>query len=107
MSRPTTVYRLFSGDELLYVGIAFNLAERLRRHMRREFWRHVDYCLAYTYVDRFTAERAEATAIATERPVFNIDRGTRAARSAPIFDGPGLWRQEIDYWEGPVEHAHP
>lgn len=106
MDRPTTVYRLYADGELLYVGIAYDVATRLRRHMHREFWRYVDYCLAYTYRDRFTAERAEATAIATEHPVFNIDPGTRAARSAPIYDGPELWRREIDYWEGPVAHAH-
>ena len=104
--RKTTVYRIYSATsgsemDLLYVGITCDLARRLAEHSRKPWFSAAVYVVAYSYRDRFTAERVEATAIANEHPLHNVDPGSRAARAQPAVDGLDLWLTEVDYdeWE--------
>lgn len=101
-STATTVYRLYGDGHLLYVGITSDIRRRFRQHAKRNFAPLIDYVTVYTYKTRETAERVEATAIAREHPLFNIDWGTRWARENPVTDGIELWREEMDYAEWAV-----
>lgn len=98
--QSTAVYRLYRGDDLLYVGITGrDVRQRLREHARREFASEIDYVTVYVYKSRTVAERVEATAIATENPIYNVHAGTMQGRQAPIYDGLDLWLHEVTYEE--------
>jgi predicted GIY-YIG superfamily endonuclease len=64
-----TVYFLYSGDELLYVGCTNNLDMRLRDHWRQKPWMaSVDRIELQTYNTRKAAGRAEHDFIRSLRP---------------------------------------
>lgn len=70
----TSLYRHFDRDgRLLYVGISNNALARLRGHKLDASWypEITDISIAH-YPDRATAERAEARAIRTEAPLYNV-----------------------------------
>lgn len=72
-NRATAVYRFFDADaRLLYVGIAFDPAERWKDHAARTRWWKdaVDNTIEW-YDTRAEAERAERTAIRYEKPIYN------------------------------------
>ena len=70
----TAVYRFFDANgELLYVGLTNNTATRWDYHARRKpWWADVAGKSVTWYDDRPTAARAEAQAIRTEAPRWNI-----------------------------------
>jgi len=80
-SRPTWVYRYFDADGgLLYIGVAFDVLKRAEGHRRHAEW----WPLAATYTEelfptRTAALAAEAEAIRTEHPLFNVVHNRRAA----------------------------
>jgi hypothetical protein len=68
-----TLYRLFDGaDELLYVGVSLRLAERLSNHSKRSWFADVRRIATEHYPDRPSVLMAEAVAIRTENPRYNI-----------------------------------
>lgn len=71
----TSVYWAYDADgELLYVGMARDVAERLSQHRREKPWwdREVAVVRSLRFRDRASAMAAEAAAIATGQPPMNI-----------------------------------
>lgn len=76
----TTVYRFYDEDwRLLYVGISKQIPMRLRSHNSEKPW-WTDACTLTLehYPTRHEALAAEAAAIVTENPVYNIAGKVRA-----------------------------
>lgn len=82
--QPTAVYRFFDvSGRLLYVGIAYDPAERWKDHARRtKWWKDAADNTIDWYDTRGEAERAERTALRYERPVYN------KAGSVTPYQGP-------------------
>ncbi|MET7900365.1 GIY-YIG nuclease family protein [Streptomyces sp. NPDC005355] len=70
----TALYRCFDADEeLLYVGISNDPANRWRQHQSTAtWWRDVTMRTVEWYDDRPSAEAAERKAIQTECPRHNV-----------------------------------
>lgn len=69
-----TVYRLYQGDRLLYVGQTRDLVSRLRVHEKDKWWYPlVTHISTQVYPDRDTAYAAEQQAIRDEHPEFNVN----------------------------------
>lgn len=71
--RATAVYRFFDvSGRLLYVGIAFDPAERWKHHASHTRWWKdaVDNTIEW-YDARPEAERAEKVALRYEKPIYN------------------------------------
>lgn len=76
----TALYRCFDADdELLYVGISKDPAERWKQHRGSAWWRHVTMRTVEWYDDRAAAERAERKAIQSEGPRYNVQHNQRLA----------------------------
>jgi hypothetical protein len=94
------VYRVFGdGGELLYIGIAMNVFERMKGHRHEALW----WPAALTgqvdrYSDRRTAKTVESRAIRSESPKHNV-----AADRAPYPDDAVL-AEPIEtltlFWQG-------
>ena len=82
---PTALYRLFSTDgTLLYIGITRNIPERFYQHeVYKRWWPHVARKTMSWYGSRTAALAAEAAAIASERPVYNVT-GVSSEEDDPI-----------------------
>lgn len=82
--RATAVYRFFNADgRLLYVGIAYDPAERWKDHARRtKWWKDAVNNTIDWYDTRAEAERAERTALRYEKPIYN------KAGSVTPYQGP-------------------
>ncbi|MFD5451240.1 GIY-YIG nuclease family protein [Streptomyces sp. NPDC127100] len=81
----TALYRLYDASKhLLYVGISRDPEVRWEQHARQKYWwpavasRTVEWCES-----RREAERAEAQAIARERPRYNESNRQGAGWNAP------------------------
>jgi predicted GIY-YIG superfamily endonuclease len=99
-NRATAVYRFFDRDgRLLYVGIAFDPAERWEKHAAvAEWWKDAADNTIDWYDTRAEAGRAELTAIRYEKPIYNKvgnvkpyqkptkRRGMKLPRRVPIVD---------------------
>jgi predicted GIY-YIG superfamily endonuclease len=70
----TTVYRIYSADNtLLYVGITSRQSlTRLQEHSERPWWVEGRKITLVHYPTRREALEAEAFAIQTERPLYNV-----------------------------------
>lgn len=69
------LYRIFGADdELLYIGVAWNLGYRFATHQRKPWWPEVRRLTFEVHSDRNAALRAETLAIAEENPKYNILR---------------------------------
>lgn len=70
----TAVYRLFdSSGALLYVGISCNPEKRFRAHRNeKDWWQEVDGISIEWFESRHKASLAEAHAIGTEGPLYNV-----------------------------------
>ena len=67
--------------QLLYVGISLRPFVRLKEHNQTADWyRQVRFTITEWFDDRASALDAEALAIETERPLFNVARNTRRER---------------------------
>lgn len=84
-TRRTALYRLFDAEgRLLYVGIAFNPADRWRGHSSTKFWWHeVSRREVEWRETRGDALRAEAEAILVERPLYNVAGTEEPPPAAP------------------------
>jgi hypothetical protein len=71
---PIALYRLYSADgALLWVGITHSLRERLAKHAEdKPWWAEVAHKTVAWCSSQREAERAEADAIRTEEPRYNI-----------------------------------
>jgi predicted GIY-YIG superfamily endonuclease len=84
----TALYRFYdSDDELLYVGISRDPAERWKQHRDKPWWREVAMRVIEWHDDRVTAERAERKAIRSEGPRYNIQHNPRPA-AKPVVEEP-------------------
>lgn len=72
--RAHFVYRIYDrNDSLLYIGCTRTLRERIRQHYDGAPWNtQMAYWTAWRYSDRLSALDAEAAAIASEAPAFNV-----------------------------------
>lgn len=71
--KPHHVYRLYADRELLYIGATSNIARRYRQHQRTTPWIHeVTRVDLETLPDRDSALAAEAAAIRSEAPKYNV-----------------------------------
>lgn len=72
----TDLYRHFDASgELLYVGISLSAIGRLAQHKRRASWAsQIANVTIETFPTRKEALRAEAQAIVTENPKYNLQR---------------------------------
>lgn len=85
---PAAVYRLYDGeDRLLYVGVTHNLEERFRTHKRTKLW-WLDVARSeHTWMSsRAEAEKAEALAIETEKPLRDRSRASREGQGIRPMD---------------------
>lgn len=73
-SSSCSLYRFFnSNGRLLYVGISWSVAHRLKEHRTTQAWWHqVQTITIETHSTREAALTAEITAIQNERPRYNI-----------------------------------
>lgn len=73
-TQSTTLYRCFDADDvLLYVGISIHPTKRLQQHHRDSAWWHQVAKVTFVHGQpRPAALAAEAEAIRTEHPRFNI-----------------------------------
>src|SRR6056297_1212452 len=86
----TTLYRVFSGETLLYVGISLSALNRISQHKRYSKWfsKHPPTHMTMEHFDsRVDAEGAEREAIKEERPVYNdVYNGTTKRKKAAVKD---------------------
>lgn len=79
-----TLYRFFdSSGRLLYIGISNRWTDRLVQHRREKPWfDQVAQVTVHKYPSRQAVEQAEREAIASERPLYNVQHngGTLAEK---------------------------
>ena len=69
------VYRIWSGDTLLYVGLTMDLSQRLKAHsIGKPWWVEVTHITLTHYESKADAARAEELAIDSESPKYNRSR---------------------------------
>lgn len=67
------VYRHWSTDDLLYIGVSSAFLARQRDHCRQShWWKDITRITVEYHPDRTAAEAAELAAILSERPAWNI-----------------------------------
>lgn len=78
----TALYRLWDAQGgLLYIGIAVDPDVRWRVHRREKTWSHlVAERVTEWFPDRPAAEAAEAAAISSEKPRYNVSHSTTRKR---------------------------
>lgn len=101
-SAPTTLYRLYDGeDALLYVGIAGNPGRRFEQHRKdKPWWGSVGAVRLEHFDTREEAMAAELDAIRTEHPRHNI-----VGRSLRPTNCPGVGRRAYSHSGGPIGPA--
>lgn len=84
MDKPTTLYRMWGADELLYVGISNNAPRRFEEHAGdKSWWPQVLNVTVEHFPTRDEALAAEILAIHREFPVHN---------RAGVLDGFAIWQ---------------
>ncbi|MEE3066548.1 MAG: type II toxin-antitoxin system prevent-host-death family antitoxin [Actinomycetota bacterium] len=86
-----TLYRFFNpAGQLLYVGIASNLARRLSQHERdKNWWREVSTVTVEHFESRDELADAEVKAIKSEGPLYNqVVRDDLVRTREPLRSGP-------------------
>ena len=71
---PVWLYRLFCGQQLLYVGISSRLSQRLVSHRSKPWGGAVDRIELQRFATRAEGFAAERAAILAEKPVHNRAR---------------------------------
>lgn len=76
MPIPHAVYRLFDKDkQLLYIGCSMELKARMQHHKHSKPWAcDIDVVRLEWFPDEILARRAEAAAIISEQPRYNLAR---------------------------------
>lgn len=78
VSRPHYLYRIYSADALLYVGVTVNPEGRMSKHRMRPWWPQVTEVKLQPGASREDALAAERQAIIAENPAYNIARPKEA-----------------------------
>jgi len=87
----TALYRHFdAADTLLYVGISLSAVQRLSQHSDKPWFNAIARVEVQWLETREEALLAEAEAIATEKPVWNIQGNTGAQPRKVKYTGPVL-----------------
>lgn len=74
------LYRIYnSGQELLYIGMTFNLDYRIAQHHRKPWWSEAHSLEIQVYPNETKCRAAEAGAIRAEQPKYNRIRYKGAA----------------------------
>lgn len=103
---PYTLYLLWDGDQLLYVGLDPQWPTQLHRHAAHDpWWDQVDDLETHPYPDLMTVRRAECTLIDQLHPTFNEPYGT-ARRLALDPGNRWLRRVAVKEWEK-EQHSRP
>jgi predicted GIY-YIG superfamily endonuclease len=72
---PAWLYRIYSGESLLYVGVSMQPDRRFTSHRSKKDWWHlVDAISLWWFPSREDAFAAERVVIASHRPLHNIAR---------------------------------
>lgn len=110
MKSRRVLYRMYdTRGVLLYVGVTFNVPDRMRNHAREKFWWDDVYRIT---IERFdpagddTAEKAELQAIKEEHPLWNV-----AGRSSGAYVGTAMRQavlesEVVQRWLEYVENLH-
>jgi hypothetical protein len=87
---PTDLYRHFDSDGvLLYVGISLSAVLRLSQHKERAVWRdRIARVEVVSYPTRDEAKVAEAEAIKSEHPRYNIVHSAVRSSTAALYATP-------------------
>jgi hypothetical protein len=81
------LYRFWSADVLLYVGITVDPGNRWRAHMgEKPWWTQVDKITLESFPTRRDALMAETIAIRHESPLYNISPGLSAILPSEMPD---------------------
>lgn len=96
--RPHALYRFYAADgELLYIGITASLPTRIGDHRSdKPWWTKVADIKVEHFGDREAVLVAEAVAIRTERPTWNVTHN-RAAGSPTSTITPTLDRRLVEH----------
>lgn len=98
--RSQTLYRFWSGDELLYIGITADAYARWRDHaISKRWWRDIDRVTVQHFDSRAAAMEAERAAIIAERPTHNVvhNQGKRHGQQLDDrYDTDGL---QVAFWD--------
>lgn len=94
------LYRIFDGEDLLYVGITDNITNRLLDHQTdKEWWQwnlKVELCF---YPNRLALAKAEREAIAAEHPKYNVQHRVEPVKVDVVFVDVGLADETVGaYW---------
>lgn len=75
-----TLYRYFSGDTLLYIGVSVNAYYRAQQHQQNAaWWEDATHVTFEKFDTREAVEEAETRAIRSEKPKYNVVK-TRFSR---------------------------
>lgn len=96
--RRTALYRLFDlADQLLYVGIAYNPADRWLAHESNAWWPDVARDSIEWHPSRELAAAAEVAAIQTELPLHNrAHTGRSLHEGVSLGDARSSWADVIN-----------
>jgi predicted GIY-YIG superfamily endonuclease len=111
--KPTDLYRHYDADgRLLYVGISLDAFSRLRQHNRDSKWAGQKVTMTTVpYQNRAAALAAEAEAIRTENPIYNVVGALCTEYRAPKVKTTTLRAKKPKLWiaswhdDGAVEQA--
>lgn len=101
--RRQTLYRMFDADnQLLYVGVSMNVAQRFAAHRSsKRWWGDINRIDLEHFASRREVLAAEAHAIRTEAPLYNVQYATR-----PLAVAAGTPRETVQLIDGLTQHEH-
>jgi hypothetical protein len=91
------LYRHYDADKvLLYVGVSATLIQRTTQHRRGAAWfERVRIITVQHFKTRRAAEKAEAVAIASEKPLFNLTHADNEYKER---------RRSVQDWSNPFRN---
>jgi hypothetical protein len=97
----SAVYHIYDRENvLLYVGVSDRFGARWEQHARTQpWWPEMHHQTVTWYPTRREAEHAEAVAITTEHPKYNVMKPVHAAQANPsASEDDLLQRYEAGEW---------
>jgi hypothetical protein len=102
-----TLYRYWSGETLLYVGISINAYQRASQHSdNSQWWAEATHVTFEKYPSREDVIIAEKIAIRKERPIYNITHNSKTKDPFKLY-GLLLRKQEneLEQYDSPTRRA--